>query len=498
MGLFPHVGTRPAVAVHQLMSDYDPSTYQSPLASRYASREMQENFSAKRRTLVWRDLWIALAECQKELGLEIQEEQINALKAARENIDFNRVAALEKELRHDVMAHVHAFGEVAPEAGGILHLGATSCYVTDGADLVLMRAGLRYLQARLVSVIGALSEFAQDHRELPTLGFTHFQPAQPTTLGKRACLWLHDFLMDLEEVEDVLERLPFRGVKGTTGTQASFLQLFEGDHGKVRELDRRVTERLGFHRSIAVCGQTYTRKWDCRVLNALSGIAVSASKFAVDLRLLAHRRELEEPFGKKQIGSSAMPYKRNPMRSERVGALARYLLQLFPNTHQTAATQWLERTLDDSANRRLAIPEAFLAADAILILVQNITSGMVPYPQVIAANLKQELPFMATETILMAAVQAGGDRQQLHERIRVHSHEAATRLKTGDGRNDLVERLENDPAFAAIHHQMNDLLDPARFVGRAPQQVLEFLEEEVFPSLQSRSNIPRVNAEVKV
>ncbi|KAA3612781.1 MAG: adenylosuccinate lyase [Planctomycetota bacterium] len=474
------------------------ASYRSPLASRYASSAMQENFSARRRALVWRDLWIALAECQRELGLDLKEEQIQALKAARKDLDLARVAELESELRHDVMAHVHAYGEKAPEAKGILHLGATSCFVADGADLILIREALDLLRARLVGVLRHLADFASRYRDLPILGFTHFQPAQPTTVGKRACLWLQDFLMDLEELDSVRERLPFRGVKGTTGTQASFLQLFDGDHAKVRELDRRLTKRLGFARSIPVSGQTYTRKWDCLVLNAVAGVGVSAAKFASDLRLLAHRREMEEPFGKKQIGSSAMPYKRNPMRSERVGALARYLLQLFPNAHQTAASQWLERTLDDSANRRLAIPESFLAADAILILMADISAGLVVYPQVIQQHMDRELPFMATESILMAAVQAGGDRQDLHERIRVHSHEAALRLKTGDGQNDLLERIAGDPAFAAVHGQLEMLVDPLRFVGRAPEQVDEFLKEEVEPRLQELEDVAVPEGRVSV
>lgn len=474
------------------------ATYSSPLATRYASAAMQEAFSARHRALVWRDLWIGLATCERELGLDISQEQIAELEAAREDIDFDRVAELERELRHDVMAHVHAYGEKAPGAKGIIHLGATSCFVADGADLVCMQHGLRILRARLVGVMRALRSFAAEQADLPVLGFTHFQPAQPTTLGKRATLWLQDFLLDLEEIEHVLGRLPFRGVKGTTGTQASFLQLFDGDHAKVRELDRRLTERMGFPASVAVCGQTYPRKWDGVVLHAVAGIAASAAKFAVDLRLMAHRRELEEPFGKSQIGSSAMPYKRNPMRSERIGALSRYLLHLVPNALDTAANQWMERTLDDSANRRIAIPESFLAADALLLLVQDVVSGLVPYPKVIARQLNAELPFMATESILMAAVQAGGDRQDLHERIRVHSHEAAYRLKAGDGHNDLLERIEADPAFASIKAQLPELVDARRFVGRAPEQVREFLQEVVDPLLQERQGVEVPAGGIKV
>jgi adenylosuccinate lyase len=481
------------------MSSPDPhATYSSPLATRYASGAMQETFSARRRALVWRDLWIALAECERELGLDIGEDQVAELKAAREDIDFDRVAELERELRHDVMAHVHAYGEKAPGAKAIIHLGATSCFVADGADLVCMRDGLGILRARLLGVLRALRDFCEAQAELPVLGFTHFQPAQPTTLGKRASLWLQDFLLDLHQLEDLLERLPFRGVKGTTGTQASFLQLFDGDHDKVRELDRRLTARLGFPRAVAVCGQTYPRKWDGLVLQAVSGIAASAAKFAVDLRLMAHRRELEEPFGKSQIGSSAMPYKRNPMRSERIGALSRYLLHLAPNALDTASNQWMERTLDDSANRRIAIPESFLAADALLLLVQDVVSGLVPYPKVIARQLAAELPFMATESILMAAVQAGGDRQDLHERIRVHSHEAARRLKVEDGVNDLLERIAADPAFASIVDRLDELIDARRFVGRAPEQVREFLQEEVDPLLQERQGVEVPAGGIKV
>jgi len=459
---------------------------------------MQENFSARRRALVWRDLWIALAECESELGLDISEEQLAQLREAREDIDFERVAELEAELRHDVMAHVHAYGEKAPLAMPIIHLGATSCFVADGSDLVLMKEGLRILRARIVGVLRSLNSFCRDWRDQPVLGFTHFQPAQPTTMGKRATLWLQDFLMDLEEIERMMEALPFRGVKGTTGTQASFLQLFDGDHAKVRELDRKVSERLGFQETVPVCGQTYPRKWDGRVLHAVSGLASSASKFAVDLRLMANRRELEEPFGKKQIGSSAMPYKRNPMRSERIGALSRYLLNLAPNAYDTASHQWLERTLDDSANRRIAIAESFLAADAILLLVQDVAEGLIPYPKVLENNLNRELPFMATETILMAAVQAGGDRQELHECIRVHSHEAASRLKEGDGVNDLLDRIKADSAFSSVADDLDELLDPSRFIGRAPQQVDEFLGEVVAPILRERATVQPPEGGVRV
>ena len=472
--------------------------YESPLATRYASLAMQENFSARRRALVWRDLWIALAECEKELGIAISGAQIQALKDARDDVDLDRVAELERELRHDVMAHVHAYGEQAPAARGVLHLGATSCFVADGADLVLIRDGLQILRARLLDAARRFASLAREHRALPMIAFTHFQPAQPTTMGKRVCLWLQDLLFDLEELERLLDDLPFRGVKGTTGTQASFLQLFGGDHDKVRSLDRMVTERMGFARNLPVCGQTYPRKWDARLLNVVAGIGISASKFSTDLRLLAHRREVEEPFGDRQIGSSAMPYKRNPMRSERVGALSRYLMELAPNAWHTAANQWLERTLDDSANRRIAIPESFLAADAILMLVSDIANGMVVWPKVIEANLRRELPFLATESVLMAAVGAGGDRQDLHERIRVHSHESAARLKQGAADNDLLERIAGDPAFAAVAGELPSLLEPARFVGRAPEQVDEFLAEVVDPLLAARAHVAVPAGEIKV
>jgi adenylosuccinate lyase len=459
---------------------------------------MQQTFSYRERSLVWRDLWIALAESSAKLGLDISEEQIADLKEHRNDIDFDRVAELERELRHDVMAHVHAYGEKATKAMPIIHLGATSCFVADGADLVCMQRGLRLVRARLLGVIRALREFCLEQAELPVLGFTHFQPAQPTTMGKRASLWLQDFLLDLENVEDALERLPFRGVKGTTGTQASFFQLFNGDHAKVRKLDDEITQRMGFKKSVAVCGQTYPRKWDGVVLSAISSIGASAAKFAGDIRLMAHRRELEEPFGAKQIGSSAMPYKRNPMRSERICALSRYLLNLAPNALETASNQWLERTLDDSANRRIAIPESFLAVDAILLLVQDVSSGLVPYPRVIEQHLSNELPFMATETILMACVQQGGDRQELHEAIRVHSHKAAHRLKVEDGVNDLLERIKADPAFVAVADNLDELLDPSKFVGRAPSQVREFMYEVVDPVLEARSDVRVPDGEINV
>jgi len=474
------------------------TSFHSPLVTRYASPAMLENFSPRRRALVWRDLWIALAECQRELGLAISGEQIEALRGARDDLDLGRVAELEHEMRHDVMAHVHAFGEKAPSARGILHLGATSCFVADGADLVLLRAGLDLLRGRLLGVLRPLADFARRHRSLPVLGFTHFQPAQPTTLGKRACLWLQDLLLDLHEIERVRAWLPFRGVKGTTGTQASFLQLFGGDSEKVRRLDAMVAERMGFARTAAVTGQTYPRKWDVQILQAVAGIGVSAAKFAGDVRLLAHRRELEEPLGKKQVGSSAMPYKRNPMRCERVTALARFLRNLLPNALDTAANQWLERSLDDSANRRIVLPEAFLSADAILLLLEDVIPGLVVHTAVIEAHLREELPFLATESVLMAAVQAGGDRQELHERLRIHAREAAVRLKAGVSGNDLFERLAADPAFAAVKERLGELSDPARFTGRAPEQVDEFLDGELAPVLQERSKVAAPEGAVRV
>lgn len=472
--------------------------WSSPLASRYASRAMAANFSERRRALAWRDVWIALADAQRELGLPIRAEQIAALRAARDDVDFARIAALERELRHDVMAHLHAFGEKAPIARGILHLGATSCDVTDAADLVLAREGLQIVRARLLGAARPLRDFAWQHRALPILGFTHFQPAQPVTLGKRAALWLQDVLLDLEEVERLLERLPFRGIRGATGTQASFLQLFGGDHGKVRELERRVAARLGFARLVPVCGQTYPRKWDCLVLNALAGIGVTASKFAVDVRLLAHRRELEEPFGARQVGSSAMPYKRNPMRCERMSSLGRYLIHLAPGAQETAAAQWLERTLDDSATRRLVVPEAFLCADAILLLAREVAAGLAVFPRVIEQNLRRELPFLATEELLLAAAGAGSDRQEIHERLRQHAQAAADRVRTGDGCNDLLERVAADPAFAALKDRLSSLLEPSRFVGRAPQQVEEYLAEVVDPLLRARRDVEPPEGEVRV
>jgi len=452
--------------------------YDNPLVSRYASAQMTRIFSPQRRHSTWRRLWVALAEAQAELGLPIRPEQIEAMREKVEQIDLQAAAEYERRFRHDVMAHVHSFGDAAPQARGIIHLGATSCFVTDNTDLILLREALELVRRRLTAVIDALGRFAAEHRELACLGFTHFQPAQPTTIGKRACLWAYDFVLDLEELEHRLAALKARGAKGTTGTQASFLKLFEGDHDKVRRLDELVCRKMGFEQSYPVTGQTYSRKVDAQVLSVLAGIAQSAQKMATDLRLLAHRREMEEPFEREQIGSSAMAYKRNPMRSERICSLARFVMGLETMAWQTAAVQWLERTLDDSAARRLYLPQAFLGVDAVLLLCQNVVSGLVVYPEVIAANLQAELPFMATENILMAAVAAGGDRQQLHERIRQHSHAAAAAVKQGRP-NDLIQRLKADEAFAGL--DIEALTDPRQFIGRAAEQVDEFIAGVIEP-----------------
>ena len=453
--------------------------YENPLIKRYASRTMAELWSEQRKHSTWRKLWVALAEAERELGVEISEAQISELKSAVDDIDFDLAAKYERDLRHDVMAHVHAYGDRCPSARGIIHLGATSCYVTDNTDLILLREGLQLLQGRLVTVIDELAKFAEKYRELPCLGFTHLQPAQPTTVGKRATLWCYDLVLDLVELEYRLASLKCRGVKGTTGTQASFMTLFHGDHARIEELDRRVSQKMGFDAAYAVTGQTYSRKVDAQVLDVLSGIAQSAHKAGTDLRILQSRKEIEEPFEKHQIGSSAMAYKRNPMRSERMCSLARFAMNLPANLAQTVATQWLERTLDDSANRRLVLPQAFLAIDAILILYRNIVDGLVVYPKVIAKHLDEELPFMATEEILMAGVQAGGDRQELHERIRIHSQAAAQQVKEHGLQNDLLDRLRGDPAFAAA--DLSNAMEARRFVGRAPEQVDSFITNVIEP-----------------
>jgi adenylosuccinate lyase len=471
--------------------------YDNPLISRYASSTMCRLWSRQRIHSTWRKLWVALAEAEHELGLPITKEQIAELNAAVDAIDFDRAAQYERELRHDVMAHVHTYRDLCPNAGKIIHLGATSCYVTDNTDLILMREGLEILRGRLVAAIDALATFAAQTRDLACLGFTHLQPAQPTTVGKRATLWCYDLVLDLEEIEHRLATLKFRGVKGTTGTQASFLALFDGDHAKVEALDRRVAERMGFAESYPVTGQTYSRKIDAQVLAALSGIGQSAHKAGTDLRILQSRKELDEPFETKQIGSSAMAYKRNPMRAERMCSLGRFAMSLASNTDQTAATQWLERTLDDSANRRLSLPQSFLAIDAVLILYRNIFDGIVVHSKVIEKNLRDELPFMATEEILMAGVRAGGDRQVLHERIRVHSQEAARRVKDEGEVNDLMDRLKADPAFAAV--DLHAALDARQFVGRAPEQVDAFMDQVIHPiRAKYSSELARATEAVRV
>ncbi len=470
--------------------------YENPLISRYASKEMSLLWSDRRKFSTWRRLWVALAEAEQELGLPITDEQIAELKTHIEDIDFEAANRYERQFRHDVMAHVHAYRDTCPKAGPIIHLGATSCYVTDNTDLILLRQAQQLTARRLAAVIDRLASFARQHRELACLGFTHLQPAQPTTVGKRACLWAYDLVLDLVEVEHRINRLKARSTKGTTGTQASFLKLFDGDHDKVKRLERRVAQKMGFEATYAVTGQTYSRKVDSQIVDVLSGIAQSAHKMATDLRILASRKEIEEPFEEHQIGSSAMAYKRNPMRSERICSLARFAISLQANTANTLATQWMERTLDDSANRRLVLPQAFLAIDAILVLCQNVASGLVVYPQVIARNLSEELPFMASENILMAAVAAGGDRQALHELIRQHSQAAASVVKNEGRPNDLIERLKSDEAFAGVDFAA--AMDPSQFVGRAPQQVDDFIAEVISPIRQRYSDAAAVQAEVNV
>lgn len=457
--------------------------YTSPLSTRYASREMQFIFSADNKFRTWRKLWIALAETEQELGLAISDEQIAELKAHADDIDYAAAAAYEKKLRHDVMAHVHTYGDSCPAARGIIHLGATSCYVGDNTDIIIMRSALDLVRKKLVNVIAKLADFAAKYKDMPTLGYTHFQPAQPTTVGKRATLWIQDLLLDLNEVEYRISTLKMLGSKGTTGTQASFLELFEGDHEKVKEADRRIAAKMGFGECFSVSGQTYSRKLDAYVLNTLAGVAESAHKFSNDIRLLQHLKEVEEPFEKNQIGSSAMAYKRNPMRSERIAALSRYVMVDALNPAVTAATQWFERTLDDSANKRLSVPEAFLAVDAILELYLNVADGLVVYPKVIERHLLAELPFMATENIMMDAVKAGGDRQELHEKIRQYSMQAGDRVKREGLDNNLLELIAADEAFHTDLAKLNALLKPENYVGRAPEQTAEFLAADVQPVL---------------
>lgn len=461
----------------------------NPLVQRYASKEMASLWAPLNRYSIWRKLWVALAQSELELGLlsedgktpRIKQSQIQQLQANIHNIDFANVETHEQRLRHDVMAHIHAYGDICPEARDIIHLGATSCFVTDNTELILMRDGLQLLQKSLVSLLDAFARFARKYASIETLGFTHFQPAQLTTVGKRACLWAQDFLMDYHEISYRLENLRFRGVKGTTGTQASFLALFKGNHQKVRELDKLVSAKMGFTKIFPVTGQTYPRKADSQILETLSGLGQSSHKYGTDIRLLSHRQEIDEPFEKEQVGSSAMAYKRNPMRCERMCGLARFLIQLSGNTADTAAVQWLERTLDDSVNRRLVIPQAFLSADAILRLAINVTRGLVVNEEVIRSEVNRTLPFMATENLLMAAVGLGGDRQNLHEIIRTHSHAVMADLKSGARKNDLLERLQKEPEFAKVNFEK--VLAEGRFSGRATEQVEEFLSEEVDPVL---------------
>ncbi len=466
------------------------NTYESPLASRYASEEMLYTFSPDKKFTTWRKLWIALARAEKELGLDITDEQIAEMEAHVNDIDYEYAAEMEKKLRHDVMAHVHTFGKACPKAMPIIHLGATSCYVGDNTDVIIMRDAMLIVRKGLVNLIAKLSAFADKYKDLPTLGFTHFQPAQLTTVGKRATLWINDLLMDLDELDYRIEHLRLLGSKGTTGTQASFMELFDGDDAKVRKMERLIADEMGFKNGVVpVSGQTYSRKVDAAILATLSGIAQSLGKFATDMRLLSHLKELEEPFEGNQIGSSAMPYKRNPMRCERICSLARYIMADYMNPAMTAYNQWFERTLDDSANKRISIPEAFLAADAILRIANNVAGGIKVYEKVIAKHINEELPFMATENIMMQAVKHGGNRQELHERIRVHSVAAGAVVKEQGLPNDLVSRIAGDPIFGLTEEQIRSELDPKAYTGRAPQQVTEFLEECVKPVLEKYSGL---------
>ncbi len=458
--------------------------YESPLNSRYASREMKYIFSPDKKFKTWRKLWIALAEAEMELGLPITEEQIEELKEHMDDINYDVAKAREKECRHDVMSHVYAYGQQCPAAKGIIHLGATSCYVGDNTDLIIMNEGLALIKAKVVKVIELLKEFALQYKDMPTLGFTHFQAAQLTTVGKRASLWIWELLMDLENINFQLERAALLGSKGTTGTQASFMELFDGDNEKVKALDKKICEKLGYKKVYPVSGQTYSRKVDYQMLSVLSDVAQSAYKFANDIRLLQHLKEIEEPFEKSQIGSSAMAYKRNPMRSERICSLARYVIVDALNPAITSSTQWFERTLDDSANKRISVAEAFLTVDAILNIYMNVASGLVVYPKVIRQRILSELPFMATENILMDAVKKGGDRQELHERIRVHSMDAGRVVKEEGKPNDLIERILADPAFGLTREEVEAILKPENFIGRADKQVEEFIHDYVEPALQ--------------
>ena len=473
-------------------------TYESPLSARYASKEMKYIFSPDKKFRTWRKLWIALAESEKELGLPITQEQIDELKAHADDINYEVAQEREKIVRHDVMSHVYAYGVQCPNAKGIIHLGATSCYVGDNTDIIIMTEGLKLIRNKLITVIRNLSKFADEYKALPTLAFTHFQPAQPTTVGKRATLWLQELLMDLEDVEYQLSKAKLLGSKGTTGTQASFLELFDGDHEKCKMLDHKIAEKMGYKACFPVSGQTYSRKLDSQFLNVLAGIAQSAAKFSNDIRLLQHLKEVEEPFEKNQIGSSAMAYKRNPMRSERIGSLSRYVMVDVLNGYFTTATQWFERTLDDSANKRLSVPEAFLAVDGILSLYANVADGLVVYPKVIEQRLRKELPFMATENIMMDAVKAGGDRQELHERIRELSMEAGKNVKEKGLDNNLLELIASDDAFNLSLEDLQKTMDPSKYVGRSKEQVEAFLKNVIRPILDENKELLGVKAEINV
>ncbi len=474
------------------------NTYESPLNTRYASKEMQYLFSPDKKFSTWRKLWIALAESEKELGLDITDKQIAQMKEHIDDINYDVAKQREKEVRHDVMSHVYAYGVQCPDAKPIIHLGATSCYVGDNTDIIIMTEAMQLIKKKLISLIKVLSDFAMKYKNLPTLAFTHFQPAQPTTVGKRATLWLLDLLMDLEDIEHQLSKAKLLGCKGTTGTQASFLELFDGDHEKCRMLDKKIAEKMGYESCFAVSGQTYPRKLDSQMLGTLSLIAQSAYKFSNDIRLLQHLKQIEEPFEKSQIGSSAMAYKRNPMRTERIGALARYVIVDALNPAITASTQWFERTLDDSANKRISVPEAFLATDAILSLYINVVDGLVVYDKVIYQQFMKEIPFMATENIMMDAVKRGGDRQELHELIRVYSMEAGKRVKADGLDNNLTELIAGDPAFGLTLEEINDILKPENFTGRAPEQTEEFIRNEVNPVLEANAELTGVEVEINV
>ncbi len=476
----------------------DNTIYQNPLCTRYASREMQENFGDEKRFRLWRKLWIALAESEMELGLPITQAQVDEMKAHADDIDYEKAEAYERQFRHDVMAHVHAFGDAAPSAAPIIHLGATSCFVDCNSEVIIMKDGLDILLKKLVNVMDKLRAFALKYKDVPTLGFTHLQPAQLTTVGKRATLWLQDLMLDYENLVNLCEHVRLRGVKGTTGTQASFMELFEGDEEKVKELERRVTRKLGYEKVYGVTGQTYPRKFDYNVLCVLSQIAQSAYKFSNDIRILQNMKEVEEPFEKSQIGSSAMAYKRNPMRCERMGSLCRFMLSLPVNTAVTASTQWFERSLDDSANRRIVNAQAFLTVDAVLNIYMNVAENLVVYEKVIAKHIAAELPFMATENIMMECVKAGGNRQELHERIRVLSMQAGANVKAEGKENDLLDRIRADELFRAVRDRLDDILDAKKFVGRAPGQTVEFISREIDPILERHKDLLGARGDVRV